>query len=245
MAWRTFSRDKSQALGDIFAIVLFDASIIGAAAVTLSTSYAFGDVFGIRHSLHRGFKEAKPFYLSYTAMVFVAASIVLIPGAPLGLITTSVQALAGLLLPSASVFLLLLCNDREVLGPWVNHKWLNMVAVVIISVLLILSGTLMASTLFPSIDVSKVFVYLAIALVVVGAGILVALRVLAVRGAPSAPLPPAMSEVEKLSWRMPPLTLLKPVKWSPGLRIGILALRGYLIASAILLLVKAVQLGGG
>ena len=56
-------------------------------------------MFGIRHSLHRGFKDAKQFYLSYTAMVAVAAGIVLIPGAPLGLITTSVQALAGLLLP--------------------------------------------------------------------------------------------------------------------------------------------------
>ena len=151
----------------------------------------------------------------------------LIPGAPLGLITTSVQALAGLLLPSASVFLLLLCNDREVLGPWVNPKWLNVVAAVIISMLLVLSGTLMATTLFPSIDVAKVFVWLAIALAVVGAGILVALRVLRPRGALRAPpSPPAMAEVEKMSWRMPPLTLLKPVKWSPGLRIGILALRG-------------------
>ena len=52
-----------------FAIVLLDASIIGAAAVTLSTSYAFGDVFGIKHSLHRTFKDAKPFYASYTAMI--------------------------------------------------------------------------------------------------------------------------------------------------------------------------------
>ena len=104
-------------LGALFAIVLLDAAIVGAAAVTLSTSYAFGDVFGLKHSLHRGFSDAKQFYLSYTAMVALAAAIVLIPGAPLGLITTAVQALAGLLLPSASVFLLLLCNDREVLGP--------------------------------------------------------------------------------------------------------------------------------
>ena len=71
-------------------------------------------MFGLKHSLHRSFRDAKPFYLSYTALVVVAAGIVLIPGAP---ITTSVQALAGVLLPSASVFLLLLCNDREVLGP--------------------------------------------------------------------------------------------------------------------------------
>ena len=83
---------------------------------------------GASHSLHRGFAEAKLFYVSFTLMVAAAAGIVLIPGAPLGLITTSVQALAGMLLPSATVFLLLLCNDREVLGPWSNAPWLNVVA---------------------------------------------------------------------------------------------------------------------
>ena len=64
----------SDALGSVFAIVLMDASIIGAAAVTLATSYAFGDVFGLKHSLHRGFADAKQFYLSYTAMVVLAAA---------------------------------------------------------------------------------------------------------------------------------------------------------------------------
>jgi hypothetical protein len=233
-------------LGALFAILLFDASILGAAAVTLSTSYAFGDMFGLRHSLHRGFKEAKQFYLSYIAMVVAAAAIVLIPHAPLGLITTSVQALAGLLLPSAAVFLLLLCNDREVLGPWVNPKWLNLVASVIISVLLILSGTLMVSTLFPHINITNVFIDLAIAFAAGGIIVMIALRVLAWRNArPTAAPAPQMSQNEKLSWRMPPLALLKPVKWSPGLRIGMLSLRLYLAVSAILLIVKAVQLGGG
>jgi Mn2+/Fe2+ NRAMP family transporter len=74
----------SSTLGSVFAIVLLDASIIGAAAVTLAGSYAFGDVFGLKHSLHRGFSDAKPLYLSYTGMVVVAATIVLIPDAPLG-----------------------------------------------------------------------------------------------------------------------------------------------------------------
>ncbi|MDQ6783315.1 MAG: divalent metal cation transporter [Actinomycetota bacterium] len=237
---------RGHGLGAIFAIVLFDASIIGAAAVTLSTSYAFGDVFGIRHSLHRGFKEAKQFYFSYTAMVVVAAGIVLIPGAPLGLITTSVQALAGLLLPSASVFLLLLCNDREVLGPWVNPGWLNLVAGIIVGILLVLSGTLMATTLFPTINVTAVFGGLAVALAIGGVAVLVGLRVLAVRtGKQPVAAPPVMAKTEKMSWRMPPLALLKPVKWSPGLRVGILSMRGYLVLSAILLLVKAIQLGSG
>ena len=236
---------KSHLLGGLFAVLLFDASIIGAAAVTLSTSYAFGDVFGIRHSLHRSFKDARQFYLSYTAMVAVAAGIVLIPGAPLGLITTSVQALAGLLLPSASVFLLLLCNDPEVLGPWVNPRWLNLLAAIIVAVLLVLSGVLMATTMFPNVNVAAVFVGLAIAVAVAGIGTFTALHILKQRRGEIDTGPQvSMSSADKLNWRMPPLTLLKPVKWSPGLRVGILALRGYLVASAVLLLIKAIQLGG-
>jgi Mn2+/Fe2+ NRAMP family transporter len=240
--------DHSGTLGSIFAIVLLDASIIGAAAVTLATSYAFGDVFGLKHSLHRGFGDAKQFYLSYTAMVAAAAAIVLIPGAPLGLITTAVQALAGLLLPSASVFLLLLCNDREVLGPWVNRPWLNVLAGLIVGVLLLLSGILMATTLFPDIDVVAVTGYLALALVVLAAAAIVTLRWLANRQPKSTgpePLSHAIAGVDRTSWRMPPLTLLQPVTWSAGTRLGMLALRAYLILGAVLLVVKAIQLGRG
>ncbi|ASQ86802.1 Nramp family divalent metal transporter [Mycobacterium intracellulare subsp. chimaera] len=231
-------------LGWLFAIVLMDASIVGAAAVTLATSYAFGDVFGLKHSLHRGFADAKPFYLSYSAMVSFAAAIVLIPGAPLGLITTAVQALAGLLLPSASVFLLLLCNDREVLGPWVNRPWLNWVAGLIVGVLLLLSGILMATTLFPGLDVIVVAGYLALTLVILAAATVPALRWMGRR----QPSPPAASSparpIDRNSWRMPPLTLLEPVTWSPGTRLGMIALRGYLVVGAVLLIVKAVQLSG-
>lgn len=235
--------NRGNELGAIFSVVLFDASIVGAAAVTLSTSYAFGDVFGIRHSLHRGFKDAKQFYFSYSAMVLTAGGVVLIPHAPLGLITTSVQALSGLLLPSASVFLLLLCNDPQVLGPWVNPRWLNALASVIVGVLLVLSGTLMATTLFPHVNVVDVFIVLTAALGVIGLALAVLLRMLNARHPEARRSRPVVSQVEKLSWRMPPLALLKPVQWSPGLRVGILSLRFYLIASALLLLVKAVQIG--
>jgi len=230
-------------LGSIFAIVLLDASIVGAAAVTLATSYAFGDVFGIKHSLHRSFSDAKRFYLSYTAMVALAAGVVLIPGAPLGVITTAVQALAGLLLPSASVFLLLLCNDREVLGPWVNRRWLNVVAILIVAVLLILSAILMATTLFPALDVVETAEGLSAALVAAGAVATVVLLVAARRRPPVGP--PSPRGVDRSTWRMPPLTLLQPVTWSAGTRIGMLALRGYLVLGALLLIVKAVQLGRG
>ena len=150
--------------------------------MTLATSYAFGDVFGAKHSLNRGPLDAKLFYATFTAMVLAAAGIVLIPGAPLGLITTSVQALAGVLLPSATVFLLLLCNDREVLGPWSNPSWLNAIASVIIGVLVELSLILMVSTVFPTVNVASLFVYLTAVLLVV----LVVVGLVALRNRPQA-----------------------------------------------------------
>jgi NRAMP (natural resistance-associated macrophage protein)-like metal ion transporter len=236
----------SRLLGAFFAIVLFDASIIGAAAVTLSTSYAFGDVFGIRHSLHRKFKDAKPFYATYTGIVVCAAGIVLIPGAPLGLLTTAVQALAGILLPSASVFLLLLCNDREVLGPWMNPRWLNILATFIIGVLLVLSGTLVVTTLFPTFNAAQTAIWLAVGLAAAAALLGGWLWLTSSRRPAREPHPrETMTDAERMNWRMPPLALLKPVQWSTGTKLGVLLLRGYLVVSVLLLIVKAIQLGGG
>jgi Mn2+/Fe2+ NRAMP family transporter len=231
--------------GALFSIVLLDASIIGAAAVTLSTSYAFGDVFGLKHSLHRSFRDAKQFYLSYAALVAVAAAMVLIPGAPLGLITTAVQALAGVLLPSASAFLLLLCNDREVLGPWVNPRWLNAVAIVIIGTLLMLSGVLVVTTVFAHVAATTAAVWVAAVLVVCVGGAAAWLRIRHVRGGPTGPAAPPVSREQRISWRMPPLALLKPVAWSPATKLAMIVLRSYLVVSVLLLVVKAVQLGGG
>ena len=77
----------------------------------------------------------------------------LIPGAPLGVITEAVQALCGILLPMTTLFLLMLCNDREVLGPWANPLWLSALASVIVGVLVLLSLILTMSTIFPGIDV--------------------------------------------------------------------------------------------
>ncbi|MHB1235171.1 MAG: Nramp family divalent metal transporter, partial [Microbacteriaceae bacterium] len=95
----------SKVAGILFAIALIDASIIGAAAVGLSTSYALSDVLGLKHSLHRKVSEAKGFYAAFAGLLAIAATVVLIPGSPLGLLTEGVQVLAGVLLPSAAVFL--------------------------------------------------------------------------------------------------------------------------------------------
>jgi NRAMP (natural resistance-associated macrophage protein)-like metal ion transporter len=229
----------SPVAGAFLAIVLLNASLIGAGAVTLATSYAFGDVFGVSHSLHRGLGDAKVFYASFSAMVALAAGVVLIPGAPLGLITTSVQALAGVLLPSASVFLVLLCNDRAVLGPWVNPTWLNVLASVIVGVLVELSLILVMTTMFPSLNAGAAFVYMSIALVVclAGAGVYIASR------RQPAPAEAALEREKRATWTMPPLALLEPARWSPGRKAAMLAMRAYLVVAVALLIVKATQLG--
>jgi NRAMP (natural resistance-associated macrophage protein)-like metal ion transporter len=231
------------AAGVCFAIILLNASLIGAGALTLSTSYAFGDVFGTKSSLHRSFSDAKGFYAIFAGLITGAAAIVLIPGAPLGVITVAVQALAGVLLPSATVFLLLLCNDREVLGPWCNRPWLNALASLIIGVLVLLSLILMATTVFPKLNVTLFAecggIGLAIALALAGAATLRTARtsagVTVIETAPTIP---------KQQWTMPPLTLLGRPTWSTSRKVAMLSLRAYLVVSVVLLIVKAAQLGG-
>ncbi len=227
-----------RASGDIFAIILLNASIIGAASVTLATSYAFGDVFGAHHSLHRSWRDAKFFYGAFTGMVVLAAGIVIIPGAPLGVITTGVQALAGVLLPSATVFLLLLCNDKEVLGPWVNRPWLNVLASLIVAILLLMSLVLMATTLFSQINVTLLSEALGVLLVAVFA----VAGVVMVRTRSKRPPQPVVPMEKRATWRMPPLNLLERPTWSRGRLVGMYLLRIYLVVAVLLLLVKAIEL---
>ena len=230
--------------GDFFAIVLLNASLIGAGAVTLATSYAFGDLFGTKSSLHRTFRDAKGFYALYALVVVSAAAIVLIPGAPLGLITEAVQALAGVLLPSASMFLLLLCNDREVLGPWVNKVWLNVLATVIVSTLLLLSLILMATTLFPSINVTK-FALIGGAGLAAGLLLFGGLALRSSRGAKRVTVIDRGPRIAREQWTMPPIALLERPVASTGRKVAMLSLEGYLLLAIVMLIVKAIQLGGG
>ena len=230
--------------GAFYALVLLNASLIGAGALTLATSYAFGDITGARSSLHRSFREQPGFYMLFALVIAGAAAIVLIPGAPLGVITLAVQALAGVLLPSASMFLLLLCNDKAVLGPWCNRAWLNVLAVVIEGVLLLLSLILMATTVFPHIDVTA---FTVVGAAVISAGLLV-FGALVLRGRRRrGPVKPPASgpRVPREQWTMPPIALLERPVQSTGRRVAMLALEGYLLLAVAMLIVKAVQLAGG
>ncbi len=225
----------------LFAIALIDACLTGATAVSLSTAYAIGDVFTLRHSLHRKPTEAIGFYAIYVALIAIAAALVLIPNAPLGLLTNAVQTLAGVLLPSASVFLLLLCNDKAVLGPWINSRRVNIFTSVVVGVLVILSVILTASVIFPDLGERAIIAILAGggAIGLAAGAVMLFLR----RGRDEAAQPVAAAQRD--NWRMPPLAQLEPVKLSLRYRFWMGVLRGYLIMASGMAIYKAVQMAFG
>jgi Mn2+/Fe2+ NRAMP family transporter len=136
-------------------LLMINAAVLGTTAISLSSAWAYGEVRGWPHSLQLPIRKAPGFYATYIACVAAAAAIVLIPRAPLQLIIVGVQVLAGIMLPSAIIFLQLLLNDKELLGEqYVNKSWNNWVNWTIIIVLfvlsLILAAQVVAPNLFPS-----------------------------------------------------------------------------------------------
>jgi NRAMP (natural resistance-associated macrophage protein)-like metal ion transporter len=228
----------SPAVGALFAIGLIDAAIIGASAVGLSTSYALSDVLGFRHSLHRKVGKAKGFYACYAGLMGLAAFLVLTPGVPLGLLTEAVQVLAGVLLPSAIVFLVLLCNDRDVLGPWVNTRRTNLLASVVIWVLVVLSVILTASVLFPGITGSQIVAVLGSGCVL-GAGVGLYLLLHGRRSRAGTVTVPVEWE-KRETWRMPPLNRLARPVLSRQRKLGLVLLRSYLLVAFLMVIVKVV-----
>jgi Mn2+/Fe2+ NRAMP family transporter len=139
-------------LKDALLLMMCNAAVLGTTAISLSSAWAYGEVKGWPHSLHKKVSEAPGFYAVYAACVFLAAGLVLIPGAPLQLIIIGVQVLAGLMLPSAIIFLQLLLNDRELLGDrFANPRWNNWVNWSIIAILLALSLLLAAQVALPNL----------------------------------------------------------------------------------------------
>ena len=133
-------------------LLMVNAAVLGTTAISLASAWAYGEVKGWEHSLHKKPSEAKGFYLTYITCVGAAAAIVLIPHVPLQLVIISVQVFAGVILPSAIIFLQLLLNDRELLGDrWVNRPWNNYINWTIIVVLFALSLLLAAQVMLPNL----------------------------------------------------------------------------------------------
>ena len=133
----------------LFAIGLFDAGFLGAICISLSSSWAVGEVFGWSHSLDHKLKEAPHFYLIYLTMLLTSGAVVLIPHAPLVMITMFVQVTAVTLLPSSLVFLILLLNDKSLMGTYVNTLTQNIINWSIIIFIIIMSSIMGFQTLFP------------------------------------------------------------------------------------------------
>jgi Mn2+/Fe2+ NRAMP family transporter len=229
--------------GTLAAIMLLVAAVLGAGAVSLSTSYAFGDSFGQKHSLHRTVRTAPVFYAAYGGQILLASLIVLVGGSRLlGVLTEWVQVLAGVLLPSAIVFLVLLCNDKTILGPWVNRTWQNIVAFTIIGVLIVLSMILVVTTLWTTLDGKVVteilFAAAAGAVLVAGGPMLWLARRRRIAAGGSADRLADVRHLDRNTWRMPPLDeIAKPVM-SPVRKAGLVLLRGYLIVAVLLITIK-------
>jgi NRAMP (natural resistance-associated macrophage protein)-like metal ion transporter len=226
----------------LFAIALFDACLIGAASESLAASYAIADVFKFKHSLHRKVTDAKGFYVVYVAIVALSAALVLIPGSPLGLLTLAVQTLAGIVLPSATVFLLLLCNDKAVLGPWVNSKPLNLFTGAVIWVLVMLSIILTASIVYPNMTGETILRILGGGTVLAVVGYAATLLFRGRHGERTEDVVQTYSKEERDTWRMPPLDELPALKLTLSKRVWMGVLRGYLVLAVALFIVKLVQL---
>jgi len=140
-----------QYVGTLLAIGLFNAGFLGAICISLASSWAFGEVFGWAHSLNQRIKEAPWFYAFYFLTLIAAGTVVLLPGAPLVLITLFVQVIAVTLLPSALVFLILLLNDEESMGKYKNTRTQNIITWLIVIAIIILSTLYGISALFPDL----------------------------------------------------------------------------------------------
>jgi len=137
--------------GTFMAIGLFDAGLLGAICISLASSWALGEIFGWAHSLNNKIKEAPWFYAAYFFALLTAGAVVLIPGAPLVLITLFVQVVAVTLLPAALVFLILLLNDEKIMGEYRNTLTENIINIGIVAVIVVLSTLYACSTLFPDL----------------------------------------------------------------------------------------------
>ncbi|MFJ9367102.1 NRAMP family divalent metal transporter [Nocardia sp. NPDC101769] len=258
--------NMGKTVGALFAILLLDASLIGANAVGLATTYALGDTLGRRHSLHWKISEAPVFYAGYAVLLAIAAAVSFSPDHVLGLLTQGVQALAGVLLPSATVFLVLLCNDKAVLGPWVNTLRQNIVAGIIVWSLVLLSLALTAATFFPDLSTKTLEIGFGVGALI---GVLGGAVILAAHGRSgrkatertaaelggldpdqieeldSTPLSraerKAIRDADRDSWRTPALDTLERPAFSPARMAGMIALRGYLLIAVALVGVKIYQ----
>ena len=116
-------------VGGVFALGLIEAGAVAILTISASTAYAAAECIGATHSFNSSPRNAGVFHAANVGVALVAAGVILIPGAPLLSIALNANVLATVLLPATLVLLLMLANDRQLMGPWANRRRVNVVAI--------------------------------------------------------------------------------------------------------------------
>jgi Mn2+/Fe2+ NRAMP family transporter len=119
--------------GSVFALGLIEAGGVAILTISASTAYAAGECIGASHSFNSSPRNAVVFYAANVGIALLAAAVILIPGAPLLSIALNANVLATVLLPVSLVLLIMLANDRALMGPWANKRSTNAVAVAVVT----------------------------------------------------------------------------------------------------------------
>jgi len=134
--------------GHVFAFGLFIASIFSATILPLATAFYVCEAFGFEAGIDKKWREAPEFYVLYTAILVLGVIIILIPGTPLITLTLWTQIINGILLPVVLVSMILLVNNKKIMGTYTNRPFQNMVGWVTVVVLTGLSLMLVATVIF-------------------------------------------------------------------------------------------------
>ncbi len=134
----------------LFSAGLFNASLLAASILPLSTAYSVCEGLGFESGVNHRFEDAKVFYGLYTLLIVVGGGLVLLPDFPLVRMILLSQVLNGVLLPIILILILRLVNRRDLMGEYVNSKFDNLMAYGTVVVMIGLSLTLVALTLWTS-----------------------------------------------------------------------------------------------
>ncbi len=126
----------------LFAFGFLNASLFAASILPLSTAYMICEGLGLEAGVSRSFREAPAFHGLYLGIIVLGALIIMIPNAPLLSILYGSQVINGILLPVVLVFMLVIINDKKVMGEYVNSRVYNYITAATIIVMAALSVAL-------------------------------------------------------------------------------------------------------
>ncbi len=133
---------------EVFAFGLFVASVFSATILPLATAFYVCEAFGFEAGIDKKWDEAREFYVLYTFILVLAMVIILIPNAPLIFISLWSQVINGLMLPVVLVCMILLVNNKKIMGRYVNKRLTNVIAWSTIIIIISLSITMLILPLF-------------------------------------------------------------------------------------------------